>query len=209
MQEAASAAQRCPWCLADESYRRYHDVEWGVPVCLPSAGESAQPLFERLALEGMQAGLSWLTVLRKREQMREAFHGFEPERLAKATPSDIERWLRNPGVIRHAGKLRALVGNAQAFLRIDDPAAALWSFVDGCPVQNRWAEMADVPSSTPASLAMSRWLKAQGFKFVGATICYAFMQSVGMVNDHLTGCHRHAQLASASPQGEAAGVNEP
>ena len=209
MQEAASAAQRCPWCLADASYRRYHDVEWGVPVCLPPTRESAQPLFERLALEGMQAGLSWLTVLRKRERMREVFYHFDPERLAKAAPSDIARWLGDPGVIRHGGKLRALVGNARAFLCLDDPAALLWSFVDGEPVQNRWREMCDVPTSTPASSAMSRSLKAQGFKFVGPTICYAFMQSVGMVNDHLVRCHRHAQLENALSGGERPNAKVP
>lgn len=209
MQKAAVAVQRCPWCLADAAYRRYHDVEWGVPICLPPAGEGAQPLFERLALEGMQAGLSWLTVLRKRERMREAFCGFDPERLAKATPGDIARWLADPGVIRHAGKLRALVGNAQAFLSLDDPAALLWSFVDGQPVQNRWREMDAVPTSTPASSAMSRSLKARGFKFVGPTICYAFMQSAGMVNDHLVHCYRHAQLGNAPSASGRPNANAP
>lgn len=197
MNIAADGKARCAWGLSDPLYLRYHDEEWGVPVCPPGTDAPAQPLFERLVLEGMQAGLSWLTVLRKREAMRQAFHGFDPTALAAAGEADLTRWLADAGVIRNAAKLRALVGNARAFLALDDPAHLLWSFVDGQPLQNRWREAAEVPSETPASKAMSRELKRLGFKFVGPTICYAFMQSVGMVNDHLVSCFRHSEVVGA------------
>lgn len=196
---------RCGWGLGDPLYRSYHDEEWGVPVCPPGAGGPPRPLFERLALEGMQAGLSWLVVLRKREAMRRAFHGFDPVRLAAAGEGDIARWLQDAGVIRNVAKLRAMVGNARQFLALDDPAGFLWSFVDGRPRRNAWREPAAVPSSTPASVAMSRALKGRGFKFVGPTICYAFMQSVGMVNDHLTTCFRHREVAGMVWAGDDAG----
>ncbi len=197
MNVAADGRARCGWGLGDSLYLRYHDEEWGVPVCPPGSGAPVGPLFERLVLEGMQAGLSWLTVLRKREAMHRAFHAFDVERLAAAGEADMARWLNDAGVIRHAGKLAAMVGNARAFLALDDAAGFLWSFVDGQPQRNRWRDAGDVPSNTPASAAMSRALKKLGFKFVGPTICYAFMQSVGMVNDHLVTCFRHQEVVGA------------
>lgn len=177
---------RCGWCGDDPLYVAYHDDEWGVPVADSAA------LFERLMLEGMQAGLSWYTVLKKREHMRRRFFDFDPEPLIRRGPKALESWLADPGLIRHRGKLTALIGNARAMLDMPEPFADyVWSFVDGAPVQNRWQGSGDVPSSTPASDAMSRALRRRGFRFVGPTICYAFMQSAGMVNDHMTGCYRH------------------
>ena len=182
---------RCGWCEGDPLYIRYHDEEWGVPVHEPLA------LYERLVLEGMQAGLSWLTILKKRAHMQSAFHGFDPVRLAVAGPLDIENWLEDPGVIRHRGKLEALVNNARAMLKMQDPFDEfLWSFVDGAPIQNRWRTLSDVPSTTPASTAMAGALKRHGFRFVGPTICYAFMQSAGLVNDHLVSCPAHETCAA-------------
>lgn len=171
---------------------RYHDTEWGVPVREPGA------LFERLILEGMQAGLSWRTILVKRPHMARVFHGFDPERLAAAGDADLARWLEDPGVIRHRGKLTAMVGNARHFLQLVDPVDFVWSFVDGAPILNRWRAGAEVPSKTPASVAMSKALRKRGFRFVGPTICYAFMQSAGLVNDHLVSCFRHAELAGGA-----------
>lgn len=154
-------------------------------------GDSRE-LFERLMLEGMQAGLSWLTVLKKRERMRERFFGFVPETLAGCGDDVVASWLEDPGLIRHRGKLEALIGNARAMLALPEPFSRfLWSFAGHEPQQNRWRQLSEVPARTEASVAMSRALKAAGFRFVGPTICYAFMQSVGMVNDHLLGCHRH------------------
>lgn len=183
---------RCPWSLADEDMRHYHDTEWGVPVREP------RDLFERLTLEGMQAGLSWRTILVKRPHMARVFHGFDPERLARAGDGDLARWLEDAGVIRHRGKLTAMVGNARRFLDLPDPVDFLWDFVDGAPVQNQWEVPAEVPSKTPVSVAMSKTLRKQGFRFVGPTICYAFMQSAGFVNDHLVSCFRHAELAAGA-----------
>ncbi len=180
---------RCPWSLSDADMRHYHDVEWGVPVRDP------RDLFERLTLEGMQAGLSWRTILVKRPHMARVFFGFDPERLARTGDEDQARWLKDPGIIRHRGKLTAMVGNARRFLELADPAAFLWGFVDGAPVQNRWEAPADVPSKTPVSVAMSKTLRKEGFRFVGPTICYAFMQSAGFVNDHLVSCFRHGEVA--------------
>ena len=182
---------RCGWSEGDPLYIRYHDEEWGVPVHEPLV------LYERLVLEGMQAGLSWLTILKKRAHMQSVFHGFDPVRLAVAGPLDIENWLEDPGVIRHRGKLEALVNNARAMLKMQDPFDEfLWSFVDGAPTQNRWRTLSDVPSTTPASEAMAVALKHRGFRFVGPTICYAFMQSAGLVNDHLVSCPAHAKCAA-------------
>lgn len=143
-------------------------------------------------LEGMQAGLSWYTVLKKRERMRECFFGFEATTLVRKGPAALPVWLQDAGLIRHRGKLEALIANARACLDLDVTLSSfLWSFVDGAPKQNRWRTMAQVPSQTVESLAMSQALKRRGFRFVGPTICYAFMQSAGLVNDHVTGCHRH------------------
>ena len=172
---------------------RYHDAEWGVPVRDP------RDLFERLILEGMQAGLSWRTILVKRSHMVRVFHGFDPDRLAAAGDEDLARWLADPGVIRHRGKLTAMVGNARHFLELQDPVAFLWSYVDGAPICNRWEDGAQVPSKTPASVAMSKALRKLGFRFVGPTICYAFMQSAGLVNDHVVDCFRHAELLRREP----------
>ncbi len=172
---------------------RYHDAEWGVPVRDP------RDLFERLILEGMQAGLSWRTILVKRSHMVRVFHGFDPDRLAAARDEDLARWLADPGVIRHRGKLTAMVGNARHFLELQDPVAFLWSYVDGAPICNRWEDGAQVPSKTPASVAMSKALRKLGFRFVGPTICYAFMQSAGLVNDHVVDCFRHAELLTREP----------
>ncbi len=178
---------RCDWCGEDPLYVGYHDHEWGVPLADSTA------LFERLMLEGMQAGLSWYTVLKKREHMRECFSGFDLEALAGAGDSAIRLWLDDPGLIRHRGKLEALLANARACLALSQPFAEfVWSFVDYRPRQNGWRRVADVPAATEESARMSRALKKAGFRFVGPTTCYAFMQSVGMVNDHLVGCHRHA-----------------
>lgn len=174
---------RCPWCGDDPVYIAYHDREWGVPV----ADEDA--LFERLCLEGMQAGLSWLTVLRKRSHMRKVFHGFDPLMLARSGSDDLKRWLGDPGLIRHRGKLEALVSNAR--LVADEPGALptlLWSYVDGRPRQNAPDKLSSVPVTTAEAQRMAKDLKRRGFRFVGPRICYALMQSAGLVNDHLVGC---------------------
>ena len=183
--------QRCGWCGEDAHYIRYHDEEWGVPE------RNDQALFERLVLEGMQAGLSWLTVLKKREHMREAFLGFNFRALAAAAPSMVERWLQNPSLIRNRSKLNSVLTNAKATVALPDGLAELtWSFVDGAPKLNRWRRLQDVPSETAASRAMSQALKRRGFRFVGPVICYAFMQSAGLVNDHLVTCPAHSRCAA-------------
>ena len=182
---------RCGWCEGHPLYIRYHDEEWGVPE------RESLALFEKLLLEGMQAGLSWLTILTKRAHMQSVFYGFDPVRLAVAGPLDVENWLQDSGVVRHRGKLEALVVNARAMLGMHEPLAEmLWSFVDGVPVQNRWRTLSEVPSATPASRAMADALKRRGFRFVGPTVCYAFMQSAGLVNDHLVDCPAHAKCAA-------------
>jgi DNA-3-methyladenine glycosylase I len=188
---------RCAWLgswasAADPIYRRYHDEEWGVPC------RDERALFEALLLDGAQAGLSWITVLKKRESYRQAFANFDADAIATFGEDDIQRLLSNPGIIRNQAKIRAFIGNARAWNALrarEDAVAWLWQFVDGRPQQNVWASVADVPASTPASDRMARELKKLGFRFVGTTICYAFMQAVGMVNDHTTDCFRHADLA--------------
>ena len=184
--------KRCAWSGTDPLYVAYHDTEWGVPV------HDDRTLFEFLILEGMQAGLSWITILRKRENFRRAFAGFDPEKVARFGKRDIARLMKDAGIIRHEGKIAAAVGNAQAFLAIREELGSfdqyIWRFVDGKPRINRWRSMKQVPASTPQSDAMSRDLKARGFKFVGSTICYAHMQATGMVNDHVTSCFRHREL---------------
>ena len=185
--------QRCPWCEVDDLYRSYHDEEWGVPV------HDDRALFEMLILEGAQAGLSWHTVLRKRVSYREAFDGFDPERIARYDARREAKLLQNSGIIRNRLKVAATIGNARAYLRLREEGgtldAFLWQFVGGRPVQNRRETMNQVPARTAESDAMSRALLKRGFKFVGSTICYAFMQAVGMVNDHTTDCYRHAVVA--------------
>ncbi|MFN6978747.1 MAG: DNA-3-methyladenine glycosylase I [Gemmobacter sp.] len=183
---------RCPWCGADPLYVAYHDTEWGVPERGPRA------LWEALVLEGFQAGLSWITILRKRAAFRRVFAGFDPERIARWGEPDIARALADPGIVRHRGKIAATVGNAQAYLRIAGRQgfdAFLWDFVDGRPIVNRPAKPAEVPAQTTLSQRMAKALAAEGFRFVGPTTTYAFMQAAGLVNDHLVTCPRHAALA--------------
>lgn len=180
---------RCPWPGEDPLYMAYHDTEWGVPEYDDRA------LFEKLILDGFQAGLSWITILRKRETFREAFDGFEPETIARYKPARVEKLLRNPGIIRHHGKIEATIGNARAYLDMMEKGEGfsdfLWSFTDGVPQQNKWKSIAQVPAETPMSISMSKELKKRGFKFCGPTIVYAFAQAVGIVNDHLVTCPRH------------------
>jgi DNA-3-methyladenine glycosylase I len=180
---------RCGWTTDDPLYVAYHDTEWGVPERDPTR------LFELVILEGAQAGLSWSTILNKRDGYRRAFAGFDPAAIAAFGPDDVERCLADPGIVRNRAKVTATVGNAQAWLELDDPVALLWSFVDGQPLQNRWTTLGDLPASTAESEAMSKDLKRRGFRFVGPTICYALMQSCGLVNDHVTSCFRHAEVA--------------
>jgi DNA-3-methyladenine glycosylase I len=184
---------RCDWCGTDPDYVRYHDTEWGVPL------HNDQRLFEFLILEGAQAGLSWLTILKKRPAYRQAYHDFEIDRVARFNRRSVERLLGNAGIVRNRLKIEASISNARAALQVQDEFgsldAYLWQFTDGEVIRNRWRRLADIPVTTPQSDAMSRDLKQRGFRFVGSTICYAFMQATGMVNDHLTGCFRHAQLA--------------
>ena len=175
-------AIRCPWAEGDALLRDYHDHEWGVPV------RDAGALFERLILEGMQAGLSWRLVLNRRQAMTRAFFGFNAERLAAAGDDDRRRWLQDAGLIRNRAKIASVVANARAYLALDDPVAYFWSFVDGVPIVGKWRAASEVPSETVESRLMSRALKARGFSFVGPKICYALMQSAGLVNDHLLDC---------------------
>jgi DNA-3-methyladenine glycosylase I len=182
---------RCPWA-ATEPNITYHDVEWGVPV------HDDRLLFEFLILEGAQAGLSWTTILNKRDNYRKAFDGFRPEKIARYGVRDVKRLLGDAGIVRNRLKIVAAIENAKTFLTVRKEFgtfdAYLWSFVGGKPIQNRWNRMADVPARTTESDAMSRDLQRRGFKFVGSTICYALMQATGMVNDHLVTCPRHAQV---------------
>jgi DNA-3-methyladenine glycosylase I len=181
--------RRCAWCGTDPLYVAYHDEEWGVP------SHDERHLFEMLILEGAQAGLSWSTILRKRAGYRAAFAGFDPERVARFGARDVQRLLRNDGIVRNRLKIEAAARNARAFLAVQDEFggfdAYLWRFVNGKPVQNRWRELGEIPARTSESDAISKDLKRRGFTFVGSTICYAFMQAVGMVNDHVVGCFRH------------------
>ncbi len=183
---------RCGWCGDDPLYVTYHDVEWGVPL------HDERRLFEMLILEGAQAGLSWLTVLRKREAYRAAFDGFDPEKVAGYDGRKVRVLLRNPGIIRNRQKVEAAVANARAFLAVQDELgsfdAYVWRFVKGKPKRNAWRTLAEVPALTPEAEALSRDLRSRGFKFVGPTICYAHMQATGMVNDHLVGCFRHREV---------------
>lgn len=187
---------RCPWAGTDPLYRDYHDREWGVPLY------DNQTLFEFLILEGAQAGLAWITVLRKRPAYRQAFDQFDPYKIAGYSAARKTKLLQNPGLIRNRLKIDSAVRNAQAYVAMaqsgEDFSEFLWSFVGGRPKINRWRRLADVPASTAESEAMSRALKKRGFNFVGPTICYAFMQATGMVNDHLVNCYRHRQCALQS-----------
>jgi DNA-3-methyladenine glycosylase I len=177
---------RCAWVpLGDALYVAYHDEEWGVPE------RDDRALFELLNLEGAQAGLSWSTILRKREAYRRAFAGWEAARIAEFGEVDVERLLGDAGIVRHRGKIEAVVGNARAALALDQPLSELlWSFVDGEPKVNRWNSVAEIPAQTAESAAMSKELKRRGFRFIGPTTCYAFMQSAGLVDDHTLDCFR-------------------
>ncbi len=181
--------QRCGWVSQDQLYLDYHDNEWGVPQ------RDGQKLFEMICLEGQQAGLSWITVLKKRENYRRCFHHFDPVRVAAMQEEDVERLMLDAGIIRHRGKIQAIIGNARAWLAMEqngEPFADfVWSFVDNHTQVTRAATLADIPTTTPASDALSKALKKRGFKFVGSTICYSFMQACGLVNDHITVCFCH------------------
>jgi DNA-3-methyladenine glycosylase I len=186
---------RCGWGTGDPLYLQYHDEEWGVPV------HDDRRLFEMLVLEGAQAGLSWLTVLRKREAFRKAFDNFDPLKVSRYSQKRVGKLLQNPGIIRNRLKIEAAIKNAKAFLRVREEFGSfdqyMWQFVDDKPMQNRWIRLKDIPAKTPESDAMSKDLKKRGFSFVGSTICYAFMQAVGMVNDHLVNCFRHQEVKSS------------
>jgi DNA-3-methyladenine glycosylase I len=183
---------RCEWTGTDPLMIAYHDDEWGNPV------HDDPTLFEFLLLEGAQAGLSWITILKKRAAYRKAFDGFRPEKVARYNARDVQRLLRNAGIVRNRLKISAAIQNAKAFLAVQKEFKTfdtyLWNFVGNKPIQNRWQKMAEVPARTPESDAMSRDLLRRGFKFVGSTICYALMQATGMVNDHLVTCPRHSEL---------------
>lgn len=184
--------ERCAWCGSDPTYVAYHDQEWGVPE------RDSRALWEKLILDGFQAGLSWITILRKRDAFRAAFQGFDPARIAGWGEADVARLLADPGIIRSRSKIEAAIGNARAWLAIEERGGFdqfLWRHVDGKPLQNHFGTMAEVPAQTPLSERISKDLKQAGFRFAGPTITYAFMQAVGMVNDHIVACHRHRDLA--------------
>ena len=185
---------RCGWCGTDPLYVHYHDTDWGVPEY------DSRALFEKLLLDGFQAGLSWITILRKRDNFRRAFDGFEAEKMARYTPKKLERLMQDAGIVRNRLKIEASVTNAQAYLEIPDFSQYLWDFVDGQPIQTRRRSMADIPAKTPVAEKMSKDLQKRGFRFVGPTIVYAFMQACGLVNDHLVDCHRHEAVKHAAQQ---------
>ena len=193
--------ERCAWAGEDPAYVAYHDTEWGVPMRDPHL------LFELLCLEGAQAGLAWITILRKRHGYRSAFDSFDPERIAAYTDADRARLMADARIVRNRSKIGAFIQNARAFLALPDFSGLVWSFVDSEAIQNRWATMEEVPAATVESTAMSAALRKLGFSYVGPTICYAFMQSAGLVNDHLVGCFRHADLAA--PRGTPRAGSEP
>lgn len=192
MRQHTQQPQRCDWCGDDNLYLRYHDKEWGVPV------HSDKKLFEFLILEGVQAGLSWITVLRKRTAYREAFDRFDFNKVANYNQRKIDTLLKNRGLVRNRLKMQAAVKNARAFIEVREEFGTfnrfIWQFTDGETIHNRFRSMQEVPANTPISDAMSKELKRRGFTFVGSTICYAFMQATGMVNDHLVDCYRYQQL---------------
>ena len=188
----SSAPVRCPWCLSDPLLFEYHDREWGVPK------HDDRRLYEDLVLDGAQAGLSWLTILKKRENYRAAFAGFDAEKVARYDARRISQLLADAGIVRNRLKIQSAVSNARAFLQVRSEFgsfdAYVWRFVDGRPKANAWRTVAEIPARTSRSDAMSKDLKERGFTFVGSTICYAFMQAVGMVNDHLVDCFRHLEV---------------
>lgn len=186
--------KRCFWATAHPIEQEYHDKEWGVPL------HDEQKLFEFLCLEGAQAGLSWLTILQKRENYRKAFDDFDVQKVAQYDQKKIEELLANAGIVRNKLKVNAFISNAKAFIEVQKEHGSfekyIWSFVNGTPIQNRWKNHEDIPASTPLSEQISKELKKKGFKFVGPTICYAFMQAVGMVNDHTVDCFRYREVQS-------------
>jgi DNA-3-methyladenine glycosylase I len=190
--------RRCPWPGQDPFYVAYHDDEWGVPE------REDRALYEKLVLDGFQAGLSWITILRKRENFRRAFDGFVPEKIARYTPKKVERLMQDVGIVRNRMKIEGAVASARAYLDVMEKgpgfSALLWGFLDGAPKINRFRTRKQVPAETPISKAMSKELAARGFKFVGPTIVYAFMQATGMVNDHLVDCYRHEHLSGRPGQ---------
>ena len=197
----SNMTNRCQWCGSDPLYVAYHDDEWGVPV------HDDRRLFEMLILEGAQAGLSWLTILRKRENYRKAFRGFDYEKIARFSKRDIERLLNDAGIVRNRLKIESAIRNARCVLAIREEFGTLdsflWRYLDGVPLQNKWKSMADLPPRTELSDTMSKDLKRRGFNFVGSTICYALMQSVGMVNDHTTDCFRYKAIRGLTRQGKS------
>lgn len=183
-----SELKRCGWCGTEPLYIDYHDKEWGMPLY------DDETLFEFLCLEGMQAGLSWITILKKRQSYREAFCNFKPQEIISFTESDVERLMLNKGIIRNRRKIEAIITNAKLYLELKKKQSFsdyLWQFVEGKPIVNHWKTLEEVPDNTELSDLMAKTLKKRGFKFVGTTICYAFMQATGMVNDHLVSCFRH------------------
>jgi DNA-3-methyladenine glycosylase I len=184
--------QRCAWAQGDPLYEAYHDLEWGVPV------RDGRELWAKLVLDGAQAGLAWITILRKRDGYLRAFDGLDPARVAAYTAADVARLLADPGIVRNRAKVASAIGNARAYLEHfagpEQFSAFVWGFVDGRPVRNRWRTLDEVPAESPQAQALSKALKQRGFSFVGPTIVYAFMQAVGMVNDHLVTCPRHAEV---------------
>lgn len=184
---------RCDWAGPEQIYLEYHDTDWGVPEY------DSRALWEKLILDGFQAGLSWITILKKRENFRAAFVGFDPDVIAEWGEADVERLLTDTGIIRHRGKIEATISNARAWQEIQAREGFdtfLWKYVDGKPLQNAWQTQSDVPTQTPLSVQISKDLKAEGFKFCGPTIVYAFMEAVGMVNDHLVTCHRYEDVSA-------------
>lgn len=191
----SGSVSRCPWCGSDPLYVAYHDTEWGVPQ------HDDRTLFEFLILEGAQAGLSWLTILKKRENYRRAFDDFDVDRVARYDERDISRLLADSGIVRNRLKIEAAIANARACLALRDQAgsldAYLWNFVDGRPIRNAWRDLSEVPVTTPVATALSKDLVKRGFRFAGPTICYSLMQAVGLVNDHLASCFRSTDLTPA------------
>ena len=188
---------RCPWCLSQPLYQTYHDTEWGVPE------RDARALWEKLILDGFQAGLSWITILKKRDNFRAAFADFRPETVASWGEPEVARLLTDAGIIRHRGKIEGTIRSARAWIAIEEQAGFskfLWNFLDGQPLQNRFSR-GQIPTQTATSVAMSKALKKAGFTFCGPTITYAFMQAVGMVNDHLVTCPRHDDVTALAPRG--------
>ena len=195
MNPESAALPRCAWCGTDPLYVAYHDTEWGVPERDPRA------LWELLLLEGFQSGLSWITILRKRENFRRAFDGFDPVRVARYDEADMARLMADAGIVRHRGKIAGAVASARAWLDIEARSGFsdfVWQFVDGVPVQTHLADLSQALAETPTSRALSKALKSAGFAFCGPTTTYAFMQAAGLVNDHVVACHRHAALSGAA-----------